>query len=259
MKRLIIRPGGIGDTIVAFPAMEHLRADYTEVWVRSEVVPLIKFADRTCSIAASGIDMLGLSLVPPRLDVHSKLATFDEIWSWYGTRRDEFRAEMQAHPFHFLEGLPKDEKLHAGDFFASQVGAPAPAIPAIALDPIRHGRAVVHPFSGSPSKDWSYANFRAVAKALDAEWAADTGGFKFDNLHRLAAWLAGAGVYIGNDTGITHLAAAVGTPVVALFGPTKPAVWAPRGANVRVIARPSLDEISVEEVLQAASECRRAA
>ena len=54
------------------------------------------------------------------------------------------------------------------------------------------------------------------------------------SLWDLACWLARASLYIGNDSGITHLAAAVGTPTLALFGPTDPAVWAPRGPNVRV-------------------------
>jgi ADP-heptose:LPS heptosyltransferase len=40
---------------------------------------------------------------------------------------------------------------------------------------------------------------------------------------------------IGNDTGITHLAAAIGAPTVALFGPTDPAVWGPRGRKVRTL------------------------
>ena len=34
---------------------------------------------------------------------------------------------------------------------------------------------------------------------------------------------------VGNDSGITHLAAALGAPVIALYGPTDPAVWGPRG------------------------------
>ena len=54
------------------------------------------------------------------------------------------------------------------------------------------------------------------------------------DLYDLACWLAKARLYIGNDSGITHLAAAVGTPVLALFGPTDPEVWAPRGQHVRV-------------------------
>ena len=70
-------------------------------------------------------------------------------------------------------------------------------------------------------------------------------------------WRAGsrsARVYIGNDSGITHLAAAVGTPVVAIFGPTDPAVWAPRGERVAVVSRGSLDEIAVDEVLETARD-----
>jgi ADP-heptose:LPS heptosyltransferase len=69
------------------------------------------------------------------------------------------------------------------------------------------------------------------------------------DLYELACRLATARVYIGNDSGITHLAAAVGTPVVAVFGPTDPSIWAPRGDQIRVIAKPTLTDITVEEVL----------
>ena len=55
-------------------------------------------------------------------------------------------------------------------------------------------------------------------------------------LARVAALLSLARGCVGNDSGPTHLAAAVGCPTVALFGPTDPVVWAPRGARVRVVA-----------------------
>jgi ADP-heptose:LPS heptosyltransferase len=74
---------------------------------------------------------------------------------------------------------------------------------------------------------------------------------RFENLYELACWLASARVYIGNDSGITHLAAAVGTPVVAIFGATDPAVWAPRGDRVSVVGGGSLNEITLDEVLEA--------
>ena len=75
---------------------------------------------------------------------------------------------------------------------------------------------------------------------------------RFKDLYELACWLARARVYIGNDSGITHLAAAVGTPVVAIFGPTDPAVWAPRGERVAVVGdRGGLEEIEPDEVLEA--------
>ncbi|HOV86370.1 MAG TPA: glycosyltransferase family 9 protein [Syntrophobacteraceae bacterium] len=55
------------------------------------------------------------------------------------------------------------------------------------------------------------------------------------SLSRLAAFLAEARLYCGNDSGASHLAAAVGTPSVVVFGPTDPEVWAPRGPHVHVV------------------------
>lgn len=55
-------------------------------------------------------------------------------------------------------------------------------------------------------------------------------------LPRVAALLSLARAAVGNDSGPTHLAAAVGCPTVALFGPTDPATWAPLGRHVRVVA-----------------------
>ena len=56
-------------------------------------------------------------------------------------------------------------------------------------------------------------------------------------LERLARVLARCRLYLGNDSGLTHLAAAAGTGgVLAFFGPTDPAVWAPPGNQVRVLA-----------------------
>ena len=48
-------------------------------------------------------------------------------------------------------------------------------------------------------------------------------------LVELAAALAGCRALLGHDSGISHLAAALGLPTLALFGPTDPAQWAPRG------------------------------
>ncbi|HRZ86972.1 MAG TPA: lipopolysaccharide heptosyltransferase II [bacterium] len=58
------------------------------------------------------------------------------------------------------------------------------------------------------------------------------------DLRTLGAVLAGAALYIGNDSGPTHIAAAVGVPVIALFGPTDPALTGPAGrGSIRVISR----------------------
>jgi heptosyltransferase III len=52
----------------------------------------------------------------------------------------------------------------------------------------------------------------------------------------LAGVLARADVFLGHDSGVTHLAALLGTPTVALFGPTDPSRWAPRGSAVTAIS-----------------------
>jgi len=251
MRRLVIRPGAIGDLIVSLPALECLRADYLEVWTASPNVPLIRFAHAVRSITSTGLDLLGIAEPPPERVV-SDLRRFDSIISWYGANRPEFRelARSLDLPFTFFSALPPESAgMHATDFYLDQVSAltecRAGAIPCIRCDVTRGKFAVIHPFSGSARKNWPLEKFRQLARGLErtmpVHWCAGPedppfeGARRFDDLYQLACWLAEASLYIGNDSGITHLAAAVGTPVLAIFGPTDPAVWAPRGPRVQVV------------------------
>lgn len=128
------------------------------------------------------------------------------------------------------------------------------------LDPLGTGPVVaIHPGSGSEKKNWPAAKFAALARWLGNELAARLLLIKGEAddkpvaaflpllgnqpiivlehlcLPELAAVLARCALFIGNDSGITHLAAAVGTPTIAFFGPASPAIWQPRGPNVHVI------------------------
>jgi len=60
------------------------------------------------------------------------------------------------------------------------------------------------------------------------------------NLHlrRVVALLSQCGLYVGNDSGLMHLAAAAGTPVVILFGPTSPRLYLPGWVRSRAVASP---------------------
>jgi heptosyltransferase-2 len=89
-----------------------------------------------------------------------------------------------------------------------------------------------------------------LAKALPNE---DVGTARNLPLPELAHVLQECGWFIGHDSGVSHLAAAVGTPSLLLFGPTDPAIWAPANPHVRVLRSPDLtmDGIEVPQVLAA--------
>jgi ADP-heptose:LPS heptosyltransferase len=127
------------------------------------------------------------------------------------------------------------------------------------LDPQRHQLVVLHPGSGSAAKRWALGKFAAVIEALGQQagvscvivtgYAEETiaAEMRASLLHSpflvaenwplmpTAALLAHAAVFIGNDSGLTHLAAALKRPTVAIFGPTDPAIWGPRGKHVTII------------------------
>jgi heptosyltransferase-2 len=115
------------------------------------------------------------------------------------------------------------------------------------------GALAIHPGSGGRRKCWPAEAFAAAARDLggpvlllegpaDAEPAAEVarrlppGSLLAHaatlDLSQIAALLACCRLYLGNDSGVSHLAAALGIPTLAVFGPTDPAVWAPLGPGV---------------------------
>ena len=228
------------------------------MWVPSPVTPLIRFADSVRSIASTGLDLMGLPETAAPCGLLERLRSFDSIVSWYGSNREEFRSQVKelGLPFEFFPALPEGgASIHAADFFLRKVGCAGPAVPRIDCPRAdRQEFIAIHPFSGSPRKNWPLDRYRELAERLEwpVQWCAGPeepleGAVRIADLYDLACWLATARLYIGNDSGITHLAAAVGVPVIAIFGPTDPAVWAPRGKSIRVVSG-NLEAITVSEV-----------
>jgi heptosyltransferase-2 len=132
----------------------------------------------------------------------------------------------------------------------------------------------IHPGSGSQAKNWSVENWvelfsRSNRRAdlerllivsgeadetqtnrLESEWK-NRGALFAKNLPlpQLAAALEQA-IFIGHDSGISHLAAAAGATCILLFGPTDPNVWAPKNDNVQILRarNAKLSDLSIEEV-----------
>lgn len=88
-----------------------------------------------------------------------------------------------------------------------------------------------------PELTFSDAEEEAVARAI-ADAVPGTVLLPRRPLGDVADWLAGAGVAIGVDTGLTHLAAAFGIPTVALFFSTRPGLTGPRGRAAVALTAP---------------------
>lgn len=266
MRRLVIRPGAIGDCILAMPALEHLLREYTELWIPTAVVPLcLQLADVVRPLASTGIDRIRETRdLEAGTPLAGHLNSFDSIVSWYGANRPEFREALMSTgvPCVFHAALPpSDYSRHATDFFLEQVGARPGSVPHLHLQPAsRRDTVVIHPFSGGARKNWPLHRYRELAVRLPyrVEWTAGpeedlAEATRFSSLDELANWIAGARLYIGNDSGITHLAAATGVATLALFGPTSPQTWAPRGKNVAVLHEETIDRLNTDLVLGAAN------
>jgi ADP-heptose:LPS heptosyltransferase len=181
----------------------------------------------------------------PADEVIERLRGFDSVISWYGTSRPDLR-ELTASlnlRFQFLPALP-DGGVHAVDFYNAQargLGAqPKSRFPEIGCPAAARTFAVIHPFASSVAKRAPMSVFESAARKLEesmpVHWLCGpeeelTGAIRIDDLYELACWLRQARVFVGNDSGISHLAAAVGTPVQTFFRTTDPKVWAARGPS----------------------------
>lgn len=137
----------------------------------------------------------------------------------------------------------------------------------------------IHPGSGSPRKNWPMENWLELIAMLPGPLALVLGEAEVERwvalspshslkprvadkslhllvnrpLEELVMHFARSRLFLGHDSGISHLAAASGAPCVLLFGPTEPSVWAPPAPNVRVLRRRSdLGSLSPDEVRRAA-------
>ncbi|MBN2198458.1 MAG: glycosyltransferase family 9 protein [Candidatus Aminicenantes bacterium] len=139
---------------------------------------------------------------------------------------------------------------------------------------------IIHPGSGGKDKCWPLERFLEIVRRLSARGAEGllvTGeaeermapalcSFRFPDgwnwmrrppLRRLAELLARSRFYLGNDSGVTHLAAACGAPVLALFKEENAVFWRPCG-NVEIFSAEKIGNISVDVVWEKISQLKTA-
>jgi ADP-heptose:LPS heptosyltransferase len=187
------------------------------------------------------------------------------------------------------EILGVSRKVHTAEHVASAMfylGAPVGEIPRARLvaDVAARTRAplgttspvaVLHAVAATPEKTWPAAGFVEVARHLQRSGlepvfiggtADDLSAFQEFRIVRGAPLgaiknlLASASLFIGNDSGPAHMAAAFGLPVVVIFGPSDPQIWAPwRTASEVIAAGPHIAEVPPARVIEALARLRVAA
>lgn len=170
------------------------------------------------------------------------------------------------------EILGEERKVHTAEHLASAMfwlGVPQAEIPRARLHaphvPAEKPYAVIHALASAASKSWPAERFLAVARSLKHLEPVFIGG-PGDDLSPFAEFrtqvntslkdtlvlMQSASLFIGNDSGPAHIAAAFNVPLVVLFGESDPVIWAPWRARARtLVAGGPMDRISIESALEA--------
>ena len=312
LKRIIVfRGGALGDFILAVPVLAALRRQYqeAELWLVSRPAYASLAMASGLAHAAIPIDSARISRffcqTPDFPETEKRIIeSVDLAVSFMSDSDGVLQNNMQrlgvgkwfAIPHQVLSGHATDHflaYLAKSGFVQSAFLEPEPRLK-LKNDCVEHGRvllenragckgpwALLHPGSGSQTKNWPIDRFLELANGLLAvsglqpvflAGEADAfsvqrimeSGARFPVLNNLdvlelAGALATGRVYVGNDSGVSHMAAALGVPALVLFGPTDPDGWAPRGPFVRILrsdppSTEGLKNIATAAVLEAAMD-----
>ena len=263
MKRaLIIRVCAIGDFILNLPALTSLHklnpsVQFTLVGNEASLVLARDFipVEDVYSIESPPWSRLFYEALPD--------LEFDYAIVWM--KDPNVAANLQ------LSGIPNVRRAdpfpiygHAAEHLLRTLKLERPELPDLWLPESED--IIIHPGSGSAKKVWPH--FEALLKHVStavilressnsrgASRSAEEGSqfrvLENVSLTQVSQYLRRCCAYIGNDSGITHLAAYLGCPTIALFGPTDPRVWGPLGRRTRIIWKSRLEDITVDEVLLA--------
>ena len=269
---LIIHPGALGDVLQAVPALRVLRANAPGARVVFAGQPRLGRLLVTLGAVDEARDFDGLGLealftdapVPPALA--DFLGGFARVVSWFGAGEPDYRARLGAVARDLVIARPVPDGdtpvwRHLVATLADAAHADAAATAPLTIEAAAGDRRalLVHAGSGGAWKRWPPERFaevieaavratgvpvllhqgpadREAVDALATALSAPVERLVEPQLPALAAALAGAGAYLGGDSGVSHLAAAVGAPSVILFPPAHLPRWAPWSPTARPIA-----------------------
>jgi ADP-heptose:LPS heptosyltransferase len=250
---LVLRPGALGDTLLALPALRALRS-------RVGDVTLAAHAGAARLLAELGEVNRGLAFDDPSLAwVFTTPPAREPVVAWMSEPVPCAVVQAPSRP---------GDATHCATYLL-QTLAPLNVnqkldVTPLRIAPVACDEVLLHPGSGSAAKNWPAHRFADVARALEprvrmivgeADAAAAAAvehalGHALPRLEHaplrdLAQRLAGCRAYVGNDSGVSHLAGLCGAVTLAMFGPTDARVWRPIGPRVEVLPF----EATADEVL----------
>lgn len=298
MHFLIIRPGAVGDTLLAFPVLKALRVHYPHPHVtfvgNANVLPLalaFEVAEAVSDYEHIQWSELFSTTGMRTRTIRDLLQHIDCAICWLrdldGVVERNLRMAGIGHVI-VAPGRPPEGQ-HVMDYLAQTIGLQnitdthltLPVLDEPAHPHPYDEHIAIHPGSGGANKCWPTHYFAAVIERLwrlhqrrhsvlllsgpaDQERVRDILSYvapppepemlkimASEPLLKVAYQLQRSRCYLGNDSGITHLAAMLGVPTVALFGPSDPATWRPVGSNTTVIREYMLEQLSVDVVIEA--------
>ena len=280
----VIRLRSLGDCVLTTPAIALLKAH------RPDLEIAVVAEDRFRGVFEGNPDVAALlppdptALVKwrPRLTLNFHGGS-RSMWLTLASR-SSIRAGFAHHAWSFLynaripraqQTLGKERPVHTAEHLASAMfwlGVPRTEIPRAKLfaapQTATKSYVVIHPCASAPEKAWASDRFLAVARQLklsglqpvflagpadDASRFAEFEVHRNEPLSKIKEVISGAQLFIGNDSGPAHIAAAFGIPVVVLFGPSNPVTWAPWRTDAQVLTSPEgMSGISIAQVTAAA-------
>lgn len=290
---VVFHHGALGDWVLTFPILRALGATATVVTARSKAQLAARMFSGIKPIDAEQPDFYGLYVdggwrrVSPA--TRQKLSRAETVISFVSDGHDAWadnvrRLAESARCFFVSPRPPEDWPGHVCDWHRAQLEGqgyePASVSEASQRKANAAGPIVVHPGSGGRAKCWPTDRYEVLLETLRStgrpvrvvlgeveqdtwpgelldRWRRRHGAQTLTALDQLYESLAGASLFVGNDSGPTHLAAAMGLPTVALFGPTSAARWAPRGPAVTVLVPPALSPMTWLEPSVVVAACDR--
>jgi heptosyltransferase III len=294
MNFLLIRTGGLGDCVLTLPVGSYLKGLYPEAQIHVlGNAAMLGVAGLTREYSGfRSIDEAGFSALFSGSGTTGFLrdyfSAFDKVYFYTAGKTESLLRTMLdagAGECRVLDPRPPQGfKKHITEHLLSILEAPpdfsqCPFLPIIP-SPVKRDTAtlVIHPGSGGVLKMWPLERFIEIASLWpDQEKVIFLLGpveiehglssripDKFrkvmpSTIQKAFHILAGASLYLGNDSGVSHLASLAGTPSVVLFGPSDPKIWKPVGSHVYVLTSPDrrMDSVEVAEVLCAIHNLER--